>query len=207
VSDVKADSRRHFDRWARTYEQDPTSRWLADLQRQAVETLELGAADRLLDVGCGTGAAVRHAADSVGRAVGVDLSPAMIDRARELAMEAPGAEFRVGDSENLPFADGEFTAVLCTTSFHHYPDPQRALGEMARVLAPGGRLVVADGCRDLLPARLFDEILRRVQPSHVGLHRSRDLERMLATAGLVGPRSRRLLAGGYAIVRAEKPAG
>jgi ubiquinone/menaquinone biosynthesis C-methylase UbiE len=205
MSDVKSQSRRHFDRWARTYEQDPASRWLAGIQRQAMETLELGPGDRFLDVGCGTGAAVRTAAQTAERAVGVDLSPAMIERARHLAVDSPSAEFEVGDAENLPFADGEFTAVLCTTSFHHYPDTQKALAEMSRVLAPGGRVVLADGCRDLPVVRVFDEFLRRLQPSHVGLHRSRDLESMLTGAGLRDPRTRRLLAGGYAIVRADKP--
>jgi ubiquinone/menaquinone biosynthesis C-methylase UbiE len=203
-SPKKESSRRHFDRWARHYEEDRTSRWLATLQGAAVEALDLRAGDRLLDVGCGTGAAVRNTAPQVERAVGVDLSPAMIARARELAAELPNAEFQEADSEWLPFSDGAFTAVLCTTSFHHYPDPERATREMARVLAPDGRLVIGDGCSDRLPARLADLVLRTFQPSHVHLYRSAELEELLGEAGLKPERTELLWNGGYVIMAARK---
>jgi ubiquinone/menaquinone biosynthesis C-methylase UbiE len=201
----KEASSRHFDRWARTYEQDATSRWLARLQDEALETLALLSDDRLLDAGCGTGAAVREVAPIVERAAGIDLSPAMIRRARELAADLPNATFEMADSEHLPFADGEFTAVLCTTSFHHYPGPERAVGEMARVLAPGGRIVIGDGCSDGLAARAFDWVLRTFQPSHVRMYRSRELEAMLVGAGLTHRTTRWMLGGGYMIMAATKP--
>jgi ubiquinone/menaquinone biosynthesis C-methylase UbiE len=114
---------------------DRRSRFIAKPQREALAALALQPNDRFLDVGCGTGAAVRAAAAIVDRAVGVDISPEMVRRAKELAAELPRAEFVVGDSEHLPFPAGAFTAVLCTSSFHRYSDPRRALAEMARVLA------------------------------------------------------------------------
>jgi len=128
--------------------------------------LELGPDDRLLDVGCGPGVAVREAAPLVSRAVGIDLSPEMIDQARKIARDLPNAEFEVGDSEHLPFPDGEFTAVLCTTSIHHYPHPGDAVREMARVLAPGGRIAIGDINRDRLSVGLLDLLLRHLQRSH-----------------------------------------
>jgi ubiquinone/menaquinone biosynthesis C-methylase UbiE len=203
--DAKEESRRHFDRWSPRYEEDRVSRWLAEAQREALAGLELRPADRLLDVGCGTGAAVREAAPTVGRAVGVDLSAGMIDRARELGAGLDHAEFVRGDSENLPFGDGEFTAVLCTTSFHHYPQPDRALREMARVLAPGGRLAIADARADHPAVRILDVILRRVQRSHIGFRRFGELEALLEAAGLKDVGSRTMWSGGYMIVIARKP--
>jgi ubiquinone/menaquinone biosynthesis C-methylase UbiE len=201
----KEASTRHFDQWATSYEEDATSRWLATLQDAAVEALALEARDRLLDVGCGTGAAVRRAAPEVERAIGVDLSPAMVARARELAAGLENVEFQEGDSERLPFGDGEFTAILCTTSFHHYPGPQRAVSEMARVLAPGGRVVIGDGCSDGMPARALDLVLRTFQSSHVHFNRSRELEAFFRGAGL-SPTTRRWLAGrSYVIMAAAKP--
>lgn len=205
ASGKKERSRRHFDRWARRYESDPTSRWLATLQDRALETLGLGREDRFLDVGCGTGAAVRQAAGEVERAVGVDLSPAMISRARELAAEVPSADFEEADSESLPFADGAFTAILCTTSFHHYPSPERATSEMARVLEPGGRVVIGDGATDGLPSRALDLVLRTFQASHVRMYRSRELTALLEAAGLEATSTELLVMGGYAIVAARKP--
>jgi ubiquinone/menaquinone biosynthesis C-methylase UbiE len=200
----KASSRRHFDRWASRYEEDSTSRWLAGLQEPALEALRLTADDRLLDVGCGTGAAVREAAAGVERAVGVDLSSAMVARARELAVDLPNVEFHEADSERLPFADGAFTAILCTTSFHHYPDPRQATLQMARVLAPGGRLVIGDACGDRLATRILDVVLRALQRSHVHIHRSLELEGILAEAGLSHQSTRLLFGGGYMIVAARK---
>ena len=198
-------SRRHFDRWARRYERDAVSRWLATLQEAALDGLALERDDRLLDVGCGTGAAVRAAAPRLDRAVGVDLSSAMIARGRELAAETPNVELHEADAEALPFEDGAFTAALCTTSLHHYPRPERAMAEIARVLAPGGRVVVGDWTTDRFAVRVFDLLLRRLQSSHVGCLRAGDIERLLTAAGLREPQTRPLFDGAYAIIGARKP--
>ncbi len=195
-------ARRRFDRWAGRYERDRRSRFNAGPQREALALLELAAGDRFLDVGCGTGAAVREAAAVVERAVGADLSEKMIERARELSHGS--AEFVVADSEYLPFPDGEFTAVLCTASFHHYPNPRRALAEMARVLEPGGRLAIGDGTSDLLAARIADWILRRVDRSHVRLYRTAELIELIEDAGLGGVEVRTTMSGGWAIATARR---
>jgi ubiquinone/menaquinone biosynthesis C-methylase UbiE len=200
----KASSREHFDRWSRLYEHDQVSRWLQELQLEALGALEPGHDDRLLDVGCGSGAAVRAAAASVDRAVGVDLSQGMIDRARELAGATPNVEFQVAEAEALPFEDATFTALLCTTSFHHYPNPERAVAEMARVLTPGGRIVIADMVSDRLMMRVFDQVLRHTQRSHVGCQRSGELARLLTAAGLSLPTRHPLFHGFFAIVEARR---
>lgn len=201
VHDKEA-ARRRFDRWADRYERDRRSRFNRGPQRDAFALLDLQPGDRFLDVGCGTGAAVRDAAAVAARAVGVDLSVRMVERARELATD--GAEFVVADSEDLPFADGEFTAVLCTASFHHYPDPRRAVAEMARVLEPGGRVVIGDGTSDLLAARVADGILRRIDRSHVRLYRTAELRALVAGAGFRDVDVQTTMAGGWAIASARR---
>jgi SAM-dependent methyltransferase len=193
-------ARRKFDRWADSYERDRRSRFNAKPQQAALAALELESGDRFLDVGCGSGAAVRAAAAVVDRAVGVDISRGMIARAKELASDVPKAEFVVGDSEALPFPDAAFTAVLCTASFHHYPNPAGALAEMARVLARDGRLVIADGVGDLFAARVADAILRRLDRSHIRLYRSDELAAFLRQAGFSDLVVSTLYGGGYAIV-------
>lgn len=199
------DSRSRFDRWARRYEDDPVSRWLAGLQREALDELHLGPGDRFLDVGCGTGAAVRAAAAVVDRAAGVDLSEAMIERARRMGGDLSNVSFEVADAGRLPFEDGECTAVLCTTSFHHYPDPQAAVREMERVLDAGGRLVIGDGVTDRVLARAIDALSRRLDSGHVRMYRVAELATFLLSAGFVDVAAKRLVRGGYAIVRARKP--
>jgi len=127
----------------------------------------------------------------------------MIDRARELAGATPNVEFQVADAEALPFGDATFTALLCTTSFHHYPNPGSAVAEMARVLTPGGRIVIADMVSDRLIMRVFDQVLRRTQRSHVGCQRSRGLAGLLTGAGFADPTTRTLFHGFFAIIAAS----
>jgi ubiquinone/menaquinone biosynthesis C-methylase UbiE len=167
--------------------------------------LQLRPDDAFLDIACGTGAAVRQAAGVVDRAAGFDLSPAMVARARALAQGLPNVEFHEGDaSGRLPFADREFTAILCTTAFHHFPDPQSAVDELARVLAPEGRVVIGDANADRLVVRALDAFLRRFQRSHVRFHRPREIIGLLERAGLTGPGVRTVWRGGYALVSAGK---
>ena len=98
----------------------------------------------LLDVGCGTGPMIELLASEFPdkRYTGLDLTPRMIEVANAKGIE--GAHFVVGDAEDLPFDDGIFDTVICANSFHHYPDPQAFFDEVARVLRPGGRLVLRD---------------------------------------------------------------
>jgi ubiquinone/menaquinone biosynthesis C-methylase UbiE len=201
-AEKKAANREHFDRWPREYEHDQVSRWLRDLQLGALAALEPGPDDRLLDVGCSSGAAVGAAAATVDRAVGVDLSPAMIGRAREFARATPNVEFLVADAEALPF-HATFTALLCTTSFHHYPDPERAVAEMARVLTPAGRIVIADMMSDRLIMRVLDQVLRRTKRSHIGCQRSSGLARLLTAVGFGVPTIHPSFHGFFAIVSTQ----
>ena len=201
MGDKKADARRWFDRRARGYESGMTSRWRDPVQRASLEALDLGPDDRLLDVGCGTGAASRAAASLAASVVGIDLSPEMIRQARDLAEGLDNVTFEIADAERLPFDDGAFTALLCSNAFHHYPDPRRAVDEMTRVLGPGGRIVLGDACSDLAAARIADAFLRRFEPGHVRLYRANELGAFLQAAGVSRVELKRLNGGGFAITR------
>jgi ubiquinone/menaquinone biosynthesis C-methylase UbiE len=196
-------ARTHFDRWSATYEQDRASGRLREIQTRALGILAPD--DVLLDLGCGTGAAVREAAPGVRRAVGLDLSPAMIARARTLATAIGNVEFlEVDVSGRLPFTDGEFTAVLCTTAFHHFPRKQDTIAEMWRVLAPGGRLVIADANRSHPAVFVLDLLLRAFQRSHVGFESPAHLRSDLRSAGFADVTTSTIWGGGNMFVRAEK---
>ncbi|MGC9974905.1 MAG: methyltransferase domain-containing protein [Gaiellaceae bacterium] len=194
----------YFDGVAGCYETNWRWRRVRRNQSLALAALELGPGDRLLDVGCGTGAAVREAAALVSRVVGLDLSPRMIEQARELAAELDNTEFAVGDGEHLPFPDGEFTAVLCSTSIHHFPSPRAAVGEMARVLAPGGRIAIGDANPEQLVVRLVDRRLKRNEPGHLGFVHPHELVRLLRDAGCEEISLSRLHRQGFVIALARK---
>jgi ubiquinone/menaquinone biosynthesis C-methylase UbiE len=123
---------------------------LRALRRRVLDLAELRLGDAVLDVGCGTGTLALEAQARVGeagRVVGVDPAPKQIARARtKAARGGRPVDFRLGLIEELPFADGSFDAALSTLMMHHLPDDlkRRGLAEIARVLEPGGRLVVAD---------------------------------------------------------------
>jgi ubiquinone/menaquinone biosynthesis C-methylase UbiE len=100
---------------------------------------------RCLDVGCGTGAATAHIAATFGLDVtGVDVDPEQIALADARGAHAVALRFRTVPESGLPFADGEFDAVLTRNVTHHVPDWRAALTEMLRVLRIGGYLVYAD---------------------------------------------------------------
>lgn len=109
--------------------------------RRAMEGIP---APSVLDVGCGTGMLSEQLLSALPscRLAGIDLSPAMVERA--LARLAGRAEVHEADAEHLPFHDGAFDLVVCNDSFHHYPDPDRAAFQMWRVLRKGGALVLGD---------------------------------------------------------------
>jgi SAM-dependent methyltransferase len=116
--------------------------------RRALELIGAGAGERLLDVASGTGASAILAAREFGCLVaGVDYGADAI-RGAQRAADAAGlcdqVGFIVGDAEALPFADGEFDAVLCECSLSSFPDKPRALAEIRRVLRPTGRLGLTD---------------------------------------------------------------
>lgn len=159
----RAARRCRFCGWADAYETDKLSRILGTYQQRALETLGLAEDDVLLDVGCGTGAAVRTAAaGTVGAAVGADACPRMIARAEQLGVALPRAHYVVATAGGLPFADESFTAVLCTSVLRHVSDRNAAAREMSRVLVPGGRVVVGDFVQEL-PCRPRRALRRRTR--------------------------------------------
>jgi len=142
--------KKHFDRWAETYDSGYITQWLRAFQQQTIDVMSPQPYDHILDVGCGTGWAVFQLGQMItdGRAYGIDLAPEMIERAKANAAGVENVEFKAGDAENVPYDDAQFDAVMCSSSFHHYPNPVKALREFRRILKPGGHTYILDTCRD-----------------------------------------------------------
>ena len=167
-----------------------------------LDLLGITAGERVLDVGCGSGAVTREIARRVGSrgvAVGLDPSPALLAVARELAKEAgvgERVEFREGDARRLPFADGLFDVVVCVTVLSHVPRGEAAIPELVRVLRPGGRLGVFDLDTDMTAFTHPDRALtRRVvaaasDATAVNGWLARQLPSLFQRAGLVDVRAR-----------------
>jgi len=113
-------------------------------RRRAVRASRVGPGGEALDVCCGTGdlaIELRRVAGPSGRVVGLDFSPQMLAVA---ARKCPAVEWVQGDALALPFADGAFDAVTVGFGVRNLADLDRGLREMARVLKPGGRLVILE---------------------------------------------------------------
>jgi len=180
------------------------------LRTLTVDHALLQPGEKILDVGCGTGAVTLPAKVRVGKggeAAGIDPAPEMITVARQKASRA-GLEidFRVGVIESLPFPDGTFDAVTSSLMMHHLPENVRAKGmaEILRVLKPGGRLLIADMMR---PNTSFLRQLFASLALHHGLKFGiEDLPEMLNGAGFkeIKQLESHFLVIGF--VRATKPA-
>lgn len=128
----------------------------------------LTAQAKVLEVGCGGGVFLRRVLASGCQAVAVDHSPDMVMATRQLnddALSAGRLTVIQGDAGALPLPDGGFSHVFCLNAFFFFPDPERALAEMARCLAPGGQLVIITAppeARQHL-GRLFGPIAQRMR--------------------------------------------
>ena len=101
---------------------------------------------RVLDIATGTGLSAEAALAGVGptgHVTAADISPAMVEKARERLGHAPNASVLVEDGQALSFSDGSFDAVLCNLGLMFFPDPVRGLAEFRRVLRSGGRAAVS----------------------------------------------------------------
>ena len=128
-----------------------------ELRQMIADLAQLRSGETVLDVGCGTGTLALEARSRVGitgRVYGIDPSRQMIAYARRKAVgRSLSVDFQLGVVEHLSFPDLSFDVVLCTWMIHHLPtdNKRQGLSEMARVLKPGGRLLLVDSYLDDLP--------------------------------------------------------
>ncbi len=160
--------------------------------RLIVEFTGAGPEDTVLDVACGGGLVVCAFARVVRHATGIDLTPAMIARARTLQAEQglTNVSWRHGDVLPLPWPDGTFSIVTSRFAFHHFLDPGAVLAEMTRVCAPRGRVVVIDteASPDAVKAAEFNRMEKLRDPSHVRAMSLVEHRGLFSQVGLPTPR-------------------
>ena len=143
MGDSGGPQRGFFDVWSRVYDLAPVQAAIYHPVHDAVlGELRMHPAPRILDVGCGTGDLTARLRDELDTELvaGCDFSAGMLEQAHA---RTHAVRWLQGDATKLPFDDGHFDAVVSTESFHWFPDPDAALREFHRVLAPGGRVLVA----------------------------------------------------------------
>lgn len=176
-----------FGRAAEAYVASPSHAQGASLGR-LVELAALLPSNRVLDVATSVGHTALAVAPHVAYVLGVDLTPEMLGVAQRLAREREinNVEFRLGDAEDLPSDDASFDRVVCRIALHHFPNPVTAAREMARVLAPGGRVVLVDNIvpQSPEPAAFINRFETLRDPSHHWLFPLTTLAGLFRAAGL-----------------------
>ncbi len=153
------------------------------LRKMTVELAGVKPGDSVLEVGCGTGSlslAAKDQAGPGGAVHGVDAAPEMVEVARRKAARlGADVDFKVGLIQDIPFSRAQFDVVLCSFMIFHMPDETRREGfrEIARVLKPGGQVVIVDS---VSPDGLSGLLLRSL-PQHT----LEELRPMMREAGLV----------------------
>jgi ubiquinone/menaquinone biosynthesis C-methylase UbiE len=197
--------RRHYDRSAESY--DRLVAWAERVffggGREWVCSRTRG---EVLEIALGTGRNFPFYSKEISL-TGVELSPKMLSiarrRARELGIEA---DLRIGDAQNLPFPDASFDTVVATLALCTIPDDRRAVTEAARVLRPGGCLLLLEHVRSpLLPVRLLQYALNPLFVLLEHDHLLRDPLRPVEDAGLVVERLERSKWGVVERLAAYKP--
>ena len=138
-----------FNHWAEQGEGPKMENHHLDITEKTMRRMDLRPGERILDLGCGSGWATRLLARMVGegpqgfgQVVGVDISDEMIRQARAASKEFENVMFVVGSAAQIPWEENFFDKVLSVESFYYYPDQDRALAELFRVMAPHGRLFI-----------------------------------------------------------------
>ena len=137
---------------------------------QLVRYAGVKAGDGVLDVACGTGVVAVTAARLGARVTGLDLTPELLERARENAAIAKvSVDFHEGDVEHLPFDDNEFDVVLSQYGHMFAPRPEIAIAEMLRVLRPGGTLAFSTWPPEMIVGRMFALAAKYAPPPPPGV--------------------------------------
>jgi arsenite methyltransferase len=139
--------RQEFNRWAEQGRGDEMEAHHLSITEQTIRRMDLKPGERVLDLGCGTGWAARLLARIVGegpagfgQVVALDISDEMIRRGRAASRDFENLLFVWGSAQQIPWEENYFDKVLSVESFYYYPDQDRTLAELFRVLAPRGRM-------------------------------------------------------------------
>jgi len=170
------------------------------------EWLGARAKGRVLEVAIGTGLNLPHY-PAEATITGIELSPAMLAIARKRAADlGRDTDLHTGDAQALPFPDNTFDTVLCALSLCTIPDPATAIGQMKRVLVPGGRLLLIDHIASTWPPiRAAQWLLERLTIRAAGEHFTRRQLPLVRAAGFDIVEVERLKAGSIERVFARKP--
>lgn len=171
---MKETTVKYFNNTAKDYDNSHDGKFVNCMYQEIIDRVRNLEGDKILDLGCGNGNIINllkkeRKADYFG----LDISENMIEEAKKKCGE--DVKFTVGDSENLPYQDGQFDIIICNASFHHYTQPEVAIKEIKRVLKSGGTLILGDPTVPELVRGLFNKMLPYTDSGDFKIYGKKDI--------------------------------
>lgn len=178
----KENSKMTYNKQASIYDEKGDGKFVAPMYDEIVNRIIKANPKRILDVGCGTGnVLIRLAANKNFNLYGLDISEKMIETAKKNLGDT--AEFKVGDSEYIPWEDNFFDVIVCNASFHHYPNPEKVLFEMRRVLSNDGTLIIGDPTAPALCKPIINMLLKSSNKGDYYIYSEKEIKKLLLKCG------------------------
>lgn len=203
MKDYIEESRQHFNNQAKEYDEN-TSFAYSFAGKLSCEDVRVYVKDmafeKLLDIGCGTGWLIANLAkEHNAQFDGIDISENMLEQAK--SKNISNATFELGQSDSLPYADETFDIVTCVQSFHHYPDPEKAMREVFRVLKKDGLYILSDTGWGGLGAWIDNNIIfKLVKTGDCKMSGKKSIAKKMESAGFTVIRCEKLKSIIYTVV-------
>ncbi|WP_299269095.1 methyltransferase domain-containing protein [Halorientalis sp.] len=178
VLENKSRARLFYKYLSKVYDQVNPFIWNEEMRTAAIDMLDIGRDDRVLDIGCGTGFATEGLLDRVDTVYGLDQSPHQLEKAYDKFGKRDGpVNFHLGDAERLPFGGNSFDVVWSSGSIEYWPNPVDALEECRRVTKPGGQVLIVG------PNYPNSSVFQRLADAIMLFYDEREADRMFREAG------------------------
>lgn len=203
MKDSKTLSRQAFDHQASGYDLDKNGLHARNQYQTVLAEISNYTFSHLLDVGCGTGELLKYLISKYPsiRFYGVDISEKMLEVAQSKLTES--VNLLLGDAENLPFDNDVFDFVICNDSFHHYPNPQKAIFEFHRVLQNKGILLISDYWKPFPVRQVMNFFIKYSSDGDVKIYSQEEMIRFVKSAGFSNVSFRKISKTSY-IIEAQK---
>ncbi|AGF58094.1 ubiquinone/menaquinone biosynthesis C-methylase UbiE [Clostridium saccharoperbutylacetonicum] len=178
----KENSKNNFNKHAEIYDESDDGKFVAPMYGEIISRIISEKPKRVLDLGCGTGNVLKRLKENKEIVLsGLDLSENMIEIAKKNVGDR--AELKVGDAEYIPWNDDTFDVIVCNASFHHYPNPEKVLLEMKRVLKKNGTLIIGDPTCPIMIRQILNIFCKLSNNGDYRIYSKKEIEEMLLRCG------------------------
>lgn len=200
MTDYKNLSKSAFNVQANTYDVDKTGKHARGQYKYVLNELQQLDFQKILDVGCGTGEILKSIKErySFVQLYGLDISEEMLKQANDKLKGT--ATLILGDAENITLETNSFDLLLCTDSFHHYPNPQQAISEFYRVLKHGKFLLIADYWKPFPIRQIMNLFISYSNEGDVKIYSKKEIIEFLMQGGFQEIIYKKIQNSGYLVI-------